>query len=651
MSWVKQETMMNTMLKTTLSTTFTPGSNLKGEAVGANWTFFLPHLEQQTVLVVGIPSMATLKVLTRLAATVTLLYRHADEQAKVVVAQQKLARPNLAAMHVGTQPRLPLDDASVDLILLTNKHSVHWVGQTPALWHELQRLRKPEGVLYYEYRGLVDPLKHLHTTSDQSINAAQAMTTQTLWLTPLQGEMQTAVLTQDQTTVAYALRHGLYRSSVDLKQWKSWAKRVKRRPPQPAAKPAQTPGQPARKNKSSLSRQLRSRLSASAKRAVIKSTKLLERVEKWAYDAPLLNRLFQRQGVLVGAAATLSAHPPAYIRALADIADIDLKEYHWVLSARGEYSTRKVLFFLTAPGQPTPAYIVKMTRDPAFNIRLENEYQALEILYARGVGTAETLPKPLFCGHHADLAIVGESIIEGESFAKKTQRNADCPYLQAAIHFLSTLGTATADHTAATPYQVAQALETLFDRFQAIYQLKPAQATFLAEQIQQIRQSPAAFPLVFQHGDPGPWNMMVTPSGQVAVLDWEAAEPQGIPLWDLFYFLRSYALDIARAGGVNDGLHGYKQQFLADTPLSSLVVETVQRYCQAIDLPTALILPLFYTCWMHRALKEATRLPVNKVDSGRFVNLLRMCIDHQTAPTLQRLSQLPVTQTPAKEFA
>lgn len=640
-----------TMLKTTLSTTFTPGSNLKGEAVGANWTFFLPQLQQQAVLVVGLPSTATLKVLTRLAATVTVIYRHADEQAKVVVAQQKVGRPNLTALHFGAQPNLPLDDATVGLILLTNKRSVQWVGQTPALWHELQRLRKPEGVLYYEYRGLVDPLKHLRHDSNDQTNATQATTAQTLWLTPLHGEMQTAVLAQDQATVTYALAHGLYRSSVDLKQWKSWAKRGKRRQPQPAAKPAQPPGQPGRKGKSSLSRQLRSRLSASAKQGLFKSTKLLEGVEQWVYQSPLLKRLIQRQGVLLGAASTLSAHPPAYVRALAQSADIDLEEYHWILSARGEYSTRKVLFFLTAPDQQTPSYIVKMTRDPAFNVRLENEYQALETLYDRGVGTPETLPKPLFCGHHAGLAIVGESIIEGEAFAKKTQRNANCPYLQAAIHFLSTLGTATADSTAATPSQVAQALETLFNRFQAIYQLKPAQATFLAEQIQQIRQSPALFPLVFQHGDPGPWNMMVTPSGQVAVLDWEAAESQGIPLWDLFYFLRSYALDIARAGGVNDGLQGYKQQFLADTPLSRLVVETVQAYCQTIGLSTTLILPLFYTCWMHRALKEATRLPVSRVDSGRFVNLLRMCIDHQTAPTLQRLSSLSVTQTVIKEFA
>lgn len=638
------------MLKTTLNTTFTPGINLKGEAVGANWIFFLPHLQHHAVLVVGLPSTATLKVLTRMAATVTVLCRRAEDQQKAATIQQQLARPNLTALRFIPETDLPLAAASIDLLYISDGRSVRWLRRTPALWRELQRLRKPAGLLYYEYHGLFDPLQRLRLRPDDRPTTEQAATAQTLWLTPYHGEMQTAVLSQDQATIAYCLRHGLYRSTVDLKQWKRLGKATKRRRRQPPSRPQPTAAKPVRQIKATR-RQLRSRVSATAKRLLLKSTKLLEQVEQWVYQSPLLNHLIRRQGVLLGAKPAQGAHPPAYLQALAQMANLDLENYHWLLSARGEYSTRKVLFFLTAPDCQTPTYIVKMTRDPAFNVRLENEYQALETLYARGVGSAETLPKPLFCGYHAELAIVGESIIEGEPFAKQTQRHAGCPALQAAITFLVTLGTATADSTAATPRQVAQALQTLFTRFQAIYQLTAAQEAFLAQQIEQISTCTAAFPLVFQHGDPGPWNMMVTPSGQVAVLDWEAAEPQGMPLWDLFYFLRSYALDIARAGGVNDGLQGFQQQFLADTPLSRLIVETVHDYGRAIGLPATLVLPLFYTCWMHRALKEATRLPVNKVENGRFVNLLRMCIDHQTAPTLQRLGQRPVVQIAVKEFA
>jgi aminoglycoside phosphotransferase (APT) family kinase protein len=32
--------------------------------------------------------------------------------------------------------------------------------------------------------------------------------------------------------------------------------------------------------------------------------------------------------------------------------------------------------------------------------------------------------------------------------------------------------------------------------------------------------------------DFGPWNLLVTPAGQIAVLDWESAEVDGLPALD-----------------------------------------------------------------------------------------------------------------------
>ena len=43
------------MLDTTLATTFVPGTNLKGEVAGANWSFLLPSLELEQILCLGTP--------------------------------------------------------------------------------------------------------------------------------------------------------------------------------------------------------------------------------------------------------------------------------------------------------------------------------------------------------------------------------------------------------------------------------------------------------------------------------------------------------------------------------------------------------------------------------------------------------------------
>jgi aminoglycoside phosphotransferase (APT) family kinase protein len=174
-------------------------------------------------------------------------------------------------------------------------------------------------------------------------------------------------------------------------------------------------------------------------------------------------------------------------------------------------------------------------------------------------------------------------------------------------------------------------------QFASIYKLSQHERTFLERQLLTLQTGRASLPTVFQHGDPGTWNVLITQNGRSAFLDWEASEPQGMPLWDLVYFLRSYCVGAARAQGVADGLAGFEQQFLQTSALSDLVVQSIERYCEAIDLPRAYLEPLFYTCWMHRALKQATRLTGAKLEGGHYLNLLRLCIAQRQSPTLTRL--------------
>jgi len=317
------------------------------------------------------------------------------------------------------------------------------------------------------------------------------------------------------------------------------------------------------------------------------------------------------------------------------------------LSARGEYSSRKMLFYLfgrsdtidrdRASDKGQPDYIVKMVRDPGLNYRLENEAQSLQLLAEKGLLDPEILPQVIFYGHHAGLALVGESIIEGVPFRQKTAATADCPYGLAVLDWFVELGAATADVQAVAPSDIAASLTQLLARFVQIYQPTPEQHDFLEQQIENLGRSAVPIPLVFQHGDPGPWNMLVTPSGRVGVFDGEAADPAGMPLWDLFYFMRSYSLDAARKQGMNNRLAAFTQQFLNDTPLSRLFIEIITEYCQRTGLDSRLVEPLFYTCWMHRSLKESMRLEQAKLKQGHFANLIWWCREHRDSATLNRL--------------
>lgn len=612
------------MLDATFATTFTPGTNLKGSVAGANWSFVLPSLEIEHIVSFGVPTKASLATLARLSNNVTIICRDATQYRQSSQIIRALQFTNVRLQIVADPSRIPLPDHSVDVVFLVEQNP--WLPRSREARLEYCRVLKPDGLLYFERGNLVKSLRARTAIRElvKSIGTARF-----LWLTPLRGEMHTAVPVSDRQTMSWFFQHKLYSSSI-----MPWTMRiVDRLMKRPTSQAITTGVAPVGVPKLDPRRPKRlERIKRSGGAGVLR---LVEDSEQFVGRH---SAFMQRYGVLVSRAPSDQRFaPPRYLRALAEESGIDISQHRWGLSARGEYSSRKVLFFLFDGSDHDPQYIVKMTRDSSLNARLVNECQALKVLHAKRIGQHATLPQVAFFGYHNQLAIVGETAIQGLPFAQHTTADADCPYARNALNWLVDLGIATEDRTAATTLDVAEGLQHLLNRFVQIYDPSPEHRAFLAEQVRLVAQHTGAFPAVFQHGDPGTWNVMVTQSKQIAFLDWEAAEPQGMPLWDLFYFIRSYSGDIARARGIGNRLQGFAQQFLTTSPLNDVFCKTVQHYCAALDLPQALIAPLFYTCWIHRALKEATRLTPTTLQRGLYVNILRLCIEQRSMPGLQRL--------------
>jgi len=115
------------------------------------------------------------------------------------------------------------------------------------------------------------------------------------------------------------------------------------------------------------------------------------------------------------------------------------------------------------------------------------------------------------------------------------------------------------------------------------------------------------------------------------------AEPQGMPLWDLFYFMRSFATWVSRRQGDRDTLAAFERHCLTPSPLSALLTQATERYCDQVGVDKHLVEPLFYTCWLHRALKESILVPADSLQEAHYFNLLRLCIRRRNTPALQAL--------------
>ena len=325
--------------------------------------------------------------------------------------------------------------------------------------------------------------------------------------------------------------------------------------------------------------------------------------------------------------------PPRYLCDLAAASGLDVTRRRWAMAIPGLYASNKAVFFFLPEGSDGPDIVVKLARAPSQNLRLENESAALRELVGTRWFRPGSAPRELFFGIHEGARVLGETALTGSPFRQRTTARSDCPHARAVVERLLDLGVGTA--APQDPASLRSSVAELLERYRRLYRPEPRHDAFLAEQVDLLAS--VTVPSVFQHGDPGTWNILIGRDAEVGFLDWEAADPHGVPLWDIFYFLRSFAVTVSRADGTDDALAAIRRSYVQSSPLADLLVDTVGRARAALALPAASIEPLFHTCWMHRAVKQAARLSGRRLRRGHYHRLVSMTIEERAAPALRAL--------------
>ncbi len=567
-----------TALENTLETQSLPGTNLKGAVGGANWCFMLPSLELGRVLALGCPSSSSIATLSKLAANIAIWVKSQErDRLERSLAKDDLRNVTLVPAERGS---LPIPDSTIDIVLVAKPGLVRAQLGAAEAQAEIERVLKPDGVLYTEYYSSIE--RWIRRRREKS-SLDRFRSRIRLWVAPAFDEMRLAAPLCDRRAIEYLDRRFL--KPIFRREFLKHPRRV-------------------------LARSIS------------------------------INRSLRRRALLMSPGGdALVQGLPLYVRAIAARAGLAVENLGWAFAAPGDYSSQKVLLFLFAAESEQPQSVVKITRDARYNPRLENEWRALTFLQERGIGSDGTCPVPLFLGHHAGLALLGETALTGVPYLRHIKESGDLGQAGKAVEWLFNLGIATA-HRAEDGPMVAGRLQAVLDRFDDLYRPPREASRFLAEHVTAIAGGGDGMRLVFQHGDPGPWNLLVTPEGKPAFLDWEAADPEGMPLWDLFHFLRSFGFAISKKAGRHNHIRSFSDQVLGASALNNLLVETATRYCDETALSPRLVEPLFYLCWVHRAVKEASRLPSDKLQSGRYFNLLRLTVEQRDAPGLRRLFSL-----------
>lgn len=570
------------MLERTLDIDTTPGTNVAGDFSETNWVFLLPTLGLARVVCLGVPPTRTLTALHGLAGHV------------VVIVPPSPAPPPTAVsagvdVIVGSPDRsLPVRAGSADLVVVT--------GQlTPRQRRDVHEVTVPGGSIWFD-------------VESSSSAAEQPVPARALVLAPFS----------------------------------------QRRPPAPSPDPREPVccWVPASSRRRSPLEQAYGKGVRALQRGVNRSARLLggqgrmttrdpsarvgSDLQFLVAPSPATRRPDRHGSLLLPPGAALDLGPPGWLRRLAAGAELDLDGWRWGMGRSTEYESQKLLLFLFQPGQPRPALVVKATRSRRFNDRLQAEISALRALEAADVVDLDTVPRVRFSGRPGGLVVCAETAVQGVPFRQRSSGAPDCPLALSAVDWLLGLGSATADRCSLGPTQAAARLALLVDRFCEVYDAAPEVSSFLGEQLAEVG-SAETFPVVFAHGDPGNWNLLVTHSGKVAFLDWENAEPLGVPLWDLLYFIQTYGVWAASVAGMRYGPRVFTRQLLLDSPFHRLLVATAGRYCAVTGLPPRLVSPLFHLFLVQQAVREGLRLPPAGLSRGRYVQLLHQCIRHPAA--------------------
>jgi hypothetical protein len=114
-------------------------------------------------------------------------------------------------------------------------------------------------------------------------------------------------------------------------------------------------------------------------------------------------------------------------------------------------------------------------------------------------------------------------------------------------------------------------------------------------------------PLVPEQRDMGPWNLVLGRDG-IGVLDWESAEPSGLPVLDLIYFLVYAAFHVAGARRSDNLLDTYRAVRTPTTLLGRVARDCLVRYCRGLEVPPGVLHQLHLLTWMIHAQSEHRRL-------------------------------------------
>lgn len=254
-----------------------------------------------------------------------------------------------------------------------------------------------------------------------------------------------------------------------------------------------------------------------------------------------------------------------------------------------------IIFFVLSEASSEPILVVKIPRVSGDNCRLEREVKNLRAVQAAREGGFDSIPKVIAYEDWKNNRLLVQNALTGRIMRPTLVRRQEKLCIDAVFSWLVELNVVTYSSHRDKYDCFVQAVKKSLDDLESAF----SQTSDGKKLIQQTRDLVAPLqgkniPSVFEHGDLSSPNIIIRSNHKSSVVDWELAEPRGLPAVDLFFFLTYVAFARQKARRYQDYLGAFQTTFFGKNAWAR---PYITHYSEKLKLSHEVLNPLFILCW------------------------------------------------------
>ncbi len=257
------------------------------------------------------------------------------------------------------------------------------------------------------------------------------------------------------------------------------------------------------------------------------------------------------------------------------------------------HASSHVVFLVLAEGRPEPALVAKVPRLDGPSPTLEREADRLRRVHALRPGGWPGVPRLVAFEACDGWPILVETALVGRAYDRAAVRRDPALAAARGTAWLAEL----AEASLAVPREGAALrwIEQPLAELRAALPLASGEMQLLDRSLALVEPlGRAALPAVFEHGDFSAPNVMRLADGRLGVVDWELAEPEGLPAADLFFWLTYVAFARSGARALGEQVAAFRAAFFGPAAWAR---PFVRDYAQRAGIGPDALTSLFVATW------------------------------------------------------